>query len=384
MVLLSQLYVYMTRTSLSTARSGADDYLVPIGGLSLVVLFLFLRVESATTPLRTGLRSIDWLGMVLIIGGTLTFLLGIEFGSIGYPWTSPAVICLIIFGVVIWILAMLNEWGLANHPVIPVRLFNNWHNVTVLLICFCHGSVFVAASFYLPLYFQTILLASPMMSGVYILPILLSLSLCSTLVGFVIKKTGLYREVIIFGMFFLLLGVGLFIDLQPYASWPRIIIYQVIAGVGVGPNFQSPLVALQAKIHPSDAAAATATFAFIRQLSTSMSVVLGGVIYQNILSKQMPQIISAIGPGNAARVTGSFPGLDGRLMESLTMSQKHVIHRAYIQAFRWMWIVYTIIAGIGFILSLLINPTDLSQKHVRVKMALKEEQQRREGSEQTC
>jgi hypothetical protein len=34
-----------------------------------------------------------------IIGGTLMFLFGLEFGGVNYPWDSPTVICLIVFGV---------------------------------------------------------------------------------------------------------------------------------------------------------------------------------------------------------------------------------------------------------------------------------------------
>ena len=101
----------------------------------------------------------------------------------------------------------------------------------------------------------------------------LSLSVVSAVTGIVMKKTGRYREAIVSGLFFMTLGYGLFIDLKAYASWPRIIIYQLIAGIGIGPNFQAPLVAFQANIRPSDMATATATFGFVRQLSTSMSVV---------------------------------------------------------------------------------------------------------------
>ncbi|KAJ5766886.1 uncharacterized protein N7511_004502 [Penicillium nucicola] len=351
---------------------------LPIGGISFVILTLFLQIESPKTPLIAGLRTIDWAGTFLIIGGTLMFLFGLEFGGVKYSWSSATVICLIVFGVVVWALAMFSEWKIAKFPIIPPRLFNEWSNVLILCVCFCHGFVFISGTYYLPLYFQTVLLATPVMSGVYVLPMVLSLAITSAATGIVMKKTGRFRELIVGGMFMMVLGFGLFIDLKPYASWPRIIIFQLIAGFGIGPNFQSPLVAFQANIRPSDMATATATFGFIRQLSTSISVVLGTVIYQNIMGQQSDQLIAAIGPETAASISASFAGASKSLIESLTASQREVVLGAYTHALSRMWIFYTAVAGVGFILSLFIRPRELSRQHTFQKTGLAEQERARQ------
>lgn len=88
----------------------------------------------------------------------------------------------------------------------------------------------------------------------------------SAAVGIFIRKTGRYRPPIWFGTFMMTLGFGLYINFPASPSWPRIIIYQIIAGLGVGPNFQAPLIALQSKVRPRDVASATATFGFTRNL----------------------------------------------------------------------------------------------------------------------
>jgi hypothetical protein len=265
---------------------------------------------------------------------------------------------------------MLSEWKLAKFPIIPPRLFNEWYNVLILMVCFCHGFVFISGTYYLPLYFQTVLLATPILAGVYVLPMALSLSVVSAIVGVGMKKTGRYREFIIAGLFFMCLGFGLFIDLKPYASWARIIIFQLIAGVGVGPNFQAPLVAFQANIRPSDMATATATFGFVRQLSTSMSVVLGTVIYQNVMKTQSSALIAAIGEGRAAEISSSFAGASKSLIQSLDQSQRDVVLGAFTHALSRMWIFYTAVAGLGLILSCFIVPRELSKSHTIQKTGL--------------
>lgn len=351
---------------------------LPIGGVSFVILLLFLKIEAEKTPLLAGLKAIDWTGIILIMGGTLMFLFGLEYGGITYPWDSATVICLIVFGVVTWAIAMVIEWKVAKYPVVPIRLFTNWHNILVLLVCFCHSFVFIAGSYYLPLYFQTVLLANPIMSGVYVLPNVLSLSLTSACTGFIIKKTGRYRELIMGGLFFMTLGYGLLIDLKYYASWPRIIIYQLIAGFGSGPVFQAPLVALQANIHPADVAAGTSTFGFLRQTSAAMSIVLGTVVYQNVLKQQMPQITAAIGPEKASALSSSFSGSQGKLIKALSDAQQTVVLKSYTFTLSRMWIFYTAIIGFGLLISLLIRPVVLSKAHKFTKTGLAEQERARQ------
>ncbi|CAI7577802.1 unnamed protein product [Penicillium glandicola] len=351
---------------------------LPVGGVSLTILILFLRIESPKTPFWAGVRCIDWTGTFLIVGGTLMFLFGLEFGGVNYSWASPTVLCLIIFGVLTLALAMFLEWKVAKFPIIPPRLFNEWYNILILLTCFCHGFVFIAATYYLPLYFQTVLQSNPIMSGVYVLPLVLSLALGSAATGVVMKKTGRFRELIIGGMFMMALGFGLFIDLKAYASWPRIIIYQLIAGVGIGPNFQAPLVAFQANIRPADMATATATFGFVRQLSTSMSVVLGTVIYQNVMSQQSAKLIASLGAKNAALVSASFGNSSKSLVQSLTSSQRKVVLDAYTHALNRMWIFYTCVACLGFVLALFIRRRELTRQHTVQKTGLAEQERARQ------
>lgn len=343
-----------------------------------MILVFFLHIESPKTPFLAGLRNIDWSGTFFIIGGTLMFLFGLEFGGIKYPWGSATVVCLIVFGVFVWFLAMFAEWKVAKYPIIPTRLFNEWGNVLILLVCYCHGFVFIAGAYYLPLYFQIVLLASPILSGVYVLPMVLSLSFVSAGTGIIMKKTGRYHEMIVAGLFFMTLGFGLFIDLKPYASWPRIIIYQLIGGIGVGPNFQAPLVAFQANIRPADMATATATFGFVRQLSTSMSVVLGTVIYQNVMGQQADKLIAAIGPERTAALSSSFAGSSKSLIESLNGHQREIVLSAFTHALSRMWIFYTVVAGVGFILSLFIRPRELSRSHTIQKTGLVEQERARQ------
>lgn len=298
------------------------------------------------------------------------FLLGLEYGGVSHPWTSATVICLIVFGLVTLGLFFLNEWKLAVYPVMPLRLFKHRSNIAAFAVCFCHGHVFIAGAYFLPLYFQAVLGASPILSGVYTFPFVLSLSFVSMAVGILIKKTGQYLSPIWFGMFVMALGFGLYIDLKDYPSWSRIIIYQIIAGIGVGPNFQSPLLALQTRIRPQDIAAATATFGFTRNIATSVSVVIGGVIFQNGMSKRQNILAASLPPDIADLLGGGSAGAATETVKNLPPAQKRVANQVYTESLRTMWIYYVAVAVVGFCASLLIQKQKLSKVHEMQKQGL--------------
>ncbi len=343
---------------------------MPISGLGFLILLVVLKLHNPRTPVRKGLAAIDWLGSALIIGATLQLLFGLEFGGVAYPWKSVTVIALIVFSIVTFAVAILVEKYVAEYPVIPLRLFKSRRNIAAFAVCFVHGIVFISGSYYLPLYFQAVVGASSLLSGAYLLAYALSLSFVSAFVGIWMKKTGQYLPPIVFGMLFLTLGFGLFIDLGSEVSWAKLVIFQIIAGIGVGPNFQSPLIALHSGLHPKDIAAGTSTFQFIRQLGTSISIVVGGVVFQNGMQKQYPTLLSELGPELADQLSGSSAAANVGLVASLSGEQGRVARDAFWNSLQEMFIVFTAIAGLGLLVSPFVGQRKLSKQHTEYKTGL--------------
>ena len=364
------------------AKIQANFLVVPITGTVTILLFLFLRLDNPRTPVWDGLKAVDWAGSLTIVGGTLMVLLGLEFGGVTHPWDSATVICLIVFGVVTASLFALNEWKFARYPVMPLRIFNNVSNVASLGVCFCHGFVFISATYYLPLYFQAVLGATPLLSGVYLLPFALALSFVSVLTGIFIKKTGHYLPPIWFGLFVMTLGFGLLIDLPVDRSWAKIILFQIVAGMGVGPNFQAPLIALQSKVNPRDIATATATFGFIRSLATGIGVVIGGVVFQNEMQKRYPSLVTSLGRPLANELSGGSASASVGIVTDLQQPQKGIAQYAFYSSLKIMWIVFVAFAGLGLFISFFIGQNHLTKEHQVTKTGLKEEEERRKEAKE--
>ncbi|KAF2252783.1 multidrug resistance protein fnx1 [Trematosphaeria pertusa] len=350
---------------------------LPLDGLAFAIILFVLDLHTPKTPLRKGLKAVDWLGSLTMVGGTIMLLLGLEFGGVTFPWKSATVICLIVFGVVTIGLFFLVEHRLAPYPLMPLDLFSKRSNLAALGVCLFHSFVFISGSYFLPLYFQAVLGATPILSGVYLLPTALSLSFLSAFTGIFIRKTGQYLPPIWFGMIFMTIGFGLLIDLGPNSSWAKIIIYQIIAGIGVGPNFQSPLIALQSLVPKRDIATATATFGFVRNLGSAISIVIGSVVFQNEMASKQPMLQASLGSQTAAAFGGGSAGANVRLIQSLPDNERAVARQAFSDSLSTMWIIYVAFAAVGLAVSFLITRNVLNKHHEETKTGLDVEKQKR-------
>ncbi|KAH6889282.1 major facilitator superfamily domain-containing protein [Thelonectria olida] len=312
---------------------------LPFDGVALIVLFFFLKVDIQKEPIMQGLKTLDWTGFALIIGGTICFLYGLETGSGGLePWDSPKVICLIVFGVLILALFMIWEAKFAKNPVIPIQIFQKTTNIASFTVACLHSFIFISYDFFLPLYFQVILGFKPMISGVTLFALILPMSFMTMVGGLITRKTGHYVLIILVGTTLMTLGNGLFVSFETTVNWPKMILFQMVAGVGSGVLFQSPMIALQSHLHHKDMAAAMSAYSFLRSLFTSVSIVIGTVLIQR-----------SIGGGDLTSVHG---GQDA----GSTTSKKD-----YVTALHNMWAFYTGIAGIMIVASCFIKQTPLKK-----------------------
>ena len=155
------------------------------------------------------------------------------------------------------------------------------------------------------------------------------------------------------------LGYGLFIDLSPTSSWAKIILYQIVAGLGVGPNFQAPLIALQNGIQPRDIGTATATFGFVRLIASAISVIVGGVLVQNELAKRG---VTTTGAGGPLATVGAI--------SQAPKGEAEELRAKYSDALQMMWILYVCTAGAGLTTALLIKKKALSKVHQETTLGL--------------
>ncbi|KAB5572146.1 MFS multidrug transporter-like protein [Coniochaeta sp. 2T2.1] len=345
---------------------------LPICGVTFILLLLFLDVHNPRTKLAEGMRAVDWFGTVAILAATLLLLIGLDFGGVLFPWSSPKVICLIVVGALVFGFFLFGEQRLATYPLMPLTVFKSSTNNAVFLVTFSHAMVLIGIEYYMPLYFQSAKQASPLTSGLLLLPLIGMMAILEIAMGLLIARTGRYREVIWIGVTMMTLGTGLYIMLGPDTSLAVIIGLEVIGASGPALLFQGPTIAIQNSVSQADTAAATACLGFMRAIAMALSVVVGGVVFQNSMDNRHSQLVAA---GLNGTVLEALSGGQAAANVAITQSiQDPAQRQAVLEAFAWstrnLFIMYTSLAAVAMFASVFIKHSKLNKEHTETKTGI--------------
>ena len=299
----------------------------------------------------------DWLGIALIAAATALFLVGLQSGGTIFPWNSAVVLGLLIASLVAMCL-FLYQQSQHQYPTIPLSLFCDRSSAACLVVAVCHGLTYIAALYYIPIYFQLVLDATPVLSGTWLLIAAIPMSTTTVLAALLIRKLGRYRGVLWTSAGLLALGNGMAILLPAQRNWTLIVVVQLLLACGIGPLFQAPLIALMASVATNSVSRASGTLIFLRTIASAIGLILGQVVLQRELSQNLAHV--------------DFEGLPADLLDQmikhlggtanlppLSTVQREAIHAALALSMSRIWAVYTAFAGFGFLASLLVRGYNL-------------------------
>jgi hypothetical protein len=193
------------------------------------------------------------------------------------------------------------------------------------------------------------------------MPIVVVQAVTGLAAGAITFRFGYIRPLIWTGMALATLGFGLFISIDTSTPLANIIIIETVAALGVGMTFQAPLIAYQSVVDSADVAVATALFGFVRSLSTSISVVIGSVIFQNRMAMQQPYLSSVLGPELARNFSASAAVSNVLTVHTLPRYQRSVVKTAYAASLQDMWILYASVGGLGLLATFFVKKQALGQ-----------------------
>lgn len=234
---------------------------LPIGALSAGVILVFFQTPASAVPVQAPLlekiRQMDPLGIVLMMGATVTYILAVQYGGVAYAWNSSVVVGLLVGFVAIVAAWAALQWFQGERSMVPPRLARDRTNLVMSLFAFFFAGGFFAAIYYIPIYFQSVHGTNPTMSGVRNLPFIIAVTITTVASGAYVSATGRYQPMLIGGGIVATIGAGLLYMLDVDSSTGAWIGYQIVAGAGWGTAFQIPMIAVQGSVAPEDLASAT-------------------------------------------------------------------------------------------------------------------------------
>src|SRR5262249_20122648 len=123
---------------------------------------------------------------------------GHDVGGTQYAWGSPTIMSLIAVGILA-VAAFIWVENKAVEPILPMHVFKNRNFSLASSMSFLLGLSMFGAMTFLPLYQQTVQHASPTVSGLLLIPMMLGSTVTSLIAGRITVQTGRYKALPIIG-----------------------------------------------------------------------------------------------------------------------------------------------------------------------------------------
>lgn len=204
--------------------------------------------------------------------------------------------------------------------------------------------------YYVPFYFASVLLKSPVFSGVDLLPLSCFLLPGSIAVSQIIARFGRFRWAIWSGWILTTVGTGLLILLDGKTKTSVWFAISPVFGIGNGMVLSALNFGIQTIVRPEDAGRAASMYAFMSSLGMTVGVAIGGTVFQNVMAYKIRELGLS---ENIARQAEEFVAVLKTLADSDPVRIKAT--QAYVYGFKGVFVVLTWISSMGLFASYFVR-----------------------------
>jgi EmrB/QacA subfamily drug resistance transporter len=335
---------------------------VPFGIAAVVIAVT--KVSESRSPQAS---RPDWAGFALFTVALSSLVYGL-IESNQRSFTDGLVLGSFAVAAVLLVAFVAVEHRIA-HPMFDLSLFRLPTFSGGAVAAFGLSASIFAMLLYLVLYLQDILGYSPLGTGVRLMVISVCILATATVAGRLTSRVPLR---LLIGPGLLLVGVGLLLmrGLNAGSTWTHLIPGMIVGGLGVGlvnPPLASTAVGV---VPPQRAGMASGINSTFRQVGIATGIALLGTLFSNKvtsevmtrvaavpgLSRQGPQIASAVKSGEIGQVILRLPGQARQAVEVITRS-------AFTTGLNQILLVAAIIALVAGVVSLAaIRSKDFAQQ----------------------
>ncbi|KAJ4012845.1 hypothetical protein NW752_006116 [Fusarium irregulare] len=272
---------------------------LPVGAVASVFLFFFhtmSKKKHESVPALEHITRLDPLGTFFFVPSMVCLILALQWGGSTYAWSSWRLIVLfVIFGLTLIAFAIV-QVKMPKTATIPVKVITQRTMLACAWISLFVGGSMMVVVYYLPLWFQATKGVSPVDSGVYTIPLVLSLVVASIMSAAFTQRIGYYVPSMIICPCIMSIGQGLLTTFKPDTGSSQWIAYQFLVGFGLGLGMQSGGLAIQATLPKEEVPTGLSITFFAQQLGGAIFVSVG----QTILSGRLVERLSGV-PGLASK-----------------------------------------------------------------------------------
>ncbi|KAI0598793.1 major facilitator superfamily domain-containing protein [Biscogniauxia sp. FL1348] len=338
---------------------------LPAGAVAAVLIVCthvpeqIIKPKTSWSLMRRLLPQLDLAGFALFAPAAIMLLLALQYGSQGMAWNSPTIIGLLCGAVATFIVFFIWESRIGDNAMIPFSMLKKRVVWTSNIQFSCLMTTVFVGSQYMPTYFQSVKGATATLSGVYMLPSILSQLFLIITSGVLITRLGYYLPWAAFAGAGTAVASGLISTWSPYTEVGRWIGYQILYGAR-GCGVQPAVIAIQQALPPSQSAVGVAFLVFCQNFLAAVFVVVANTIFTETLAQEIVEFAPSVDPA-AALAAGSSAAAVRNLVPPGSPELDGVL-RAFAKSFDTLCFVMVAAASVSFIASWGMGWVDVRKK----------------------
>ncbi|KAJ2069073.1 hypothetical protein GGI08_000540 [Coemansia sp. S2] len=301
---------------------------------------------------RDGLRTLDYIGIALIVASIALIIVGMNLGGTMLSWSAPVTVACLVCGIVLLGVFVVVELRVSKEPLVPMWIFGVRNLVIDFAVTFLCGMSMFSIIFYMPVYFSAVFGADSMRAGLLVLPFGMSLSVSSFVTGYFMSGKDRYRLFMRLGPAIMALGVLLLALLSGRTSQATQAVLLIVPGIGMGNVIVANVIAAQAATDAHLIATITPLCEFFLSIGGVFGVALFGAVYRNKLSGILTAAL--VGESLSAQTLISEARKDVSVIYAAGVSDslRRTVAAAYVDAMRLgMWVMLPLLI-VAFLLSM--------------------------------
>jgi len=243
--------------------------------LCAVAAWMLIR-RYHESPLTGEREPIDYVGAVLLTGGSTLLLLGLLEGGTTWAWASVPSVVILTTAVV---LTAAFAWHAlrATHQILDLRLLRRRVIGVATAISLVVGMVVLGLATYVPIYAQGVLGFGPLMAGFALAAMMVGWPLSASNAGRFYLRLG-FRLTAMIGSVLVILGTALTLLLGDASPLVAVMGTTFLVGTGMGLTAVPTLIAAQSSVGHTIRGAVTGVNIFARSLGSALGVAVCGAI----------------------------------------------------------------------------------------------------------
>lgn len=300
------------------------------------------------------------IGVFLLSAGFVLFLLPFTIAASSKDqWRSAHIIAMLVLGFVIIAVFLLWEKFGASVPVVPWGLLKSRCVMGASLLAATYQISYYCWNIYFTSYLQVVYDISQSKAGFISNIFSLVSGIELFIVGILIRWSGRYKWVFMWGVPLYILGVGLMIYFrQPDRGLGYIIMCQIFTSLGGGVLIGGQQVSVVATVSHDQVASAMAVLSVIATIGGAMGNSISGAIWTNTLPQKLQQLLPDTVKDQWEDI---YEDLDMQLSFAVGSPERTALINAYASSQRLMLIAGTCIMCLSLIWMMMLKNVNLKK-----------------------